>query len=66
MKLDTAHVATILVLVYAVVGGVLVIISALGHLDHEVRLTFEQYLKSMVIAAGGLAIGRGIGSNTGT
>lgn len=60
MNLDTAHVATVLVLVYALVGGALVVISALGHVDPEVRLTFNQYLSSMAIAAGGLAIGRGL------
>lgn len=58
--LDTAHVATILVLVYAVVGGLLVVISALGHVDPEVRLTFNQYLNSMAVAAGLLAVGRGL------
>lgn len=60
MKLDTAQVATILVLFYAAVGGVLVVLSALGSVDSEVRLTFNQYLESMAIAAGGLAVGRGL------
>lgn len=62
MKLDTANVATILVLVYAVLGAVLVVISATSHVDMEMRLTFNQYLESMAIAAGGLAVGRGLAS----
>lgn len=60
MKLDTANVATILVLVYAIVGALVVVLSVLGHVDAEVRLTFNQYLESMAIAAGGLAVGRGL------
>lgn len=62
MKLDTANVATILVLVYAVLGAFLVVISAVSHPDPEVRLTFNAYLESMAIAAGGLAVGRGLAS----
>lgn len=60
MKLDTAAVATILVVVYALVGAALVVLSALGVTDSEMRLSFNQYLESMAIAAGGLAIGRGL------
>jgi len=62
-KLDTAAIATILVLLYALVGAILVVLTALGHVDPAARLTFNQYLESMAIAAAGLAIGRGL-SNT--
>lgn len=56
--LEAASVATILVLIYALVGAALVIISALGLSD--VHYTFNEYLNSMAIATGGLAIGRGL------
>lgn len=59
--LDAANVATILVLAYAAVGAVVVILSALDVVgDPQLRISFDQYLKSMVIAAGGLAVGRGL------
>lgn len=47
-------VATILVLAYAVLGGVQVVVD---------NLTFEAYLKSMDVPLAGLAIGRGIAAN---
>lgn len=59
-NLDAANVATILVLIYAVVGAVLVILSATISMDGELRLTFANYLSQMAIATGGLAIGRGL------
>ena len=59
--LDVAAVATVLVLVYAVVGAAIVILSAGGVVDDpELRLSFNSYLESMAVAAGGLAIGRGL------
>lgn len=60
MNLDTANVATALVLFYALIGGILVILSALGDVDPKLTLSFNSYLESMAIAAAGLAIGRGI------
>ena len=62
MKLDlnTANVATALVVVYALIGGALVILSAIGHVDPALRLSFENYLKQMAVAAGLLAVGRGL------
>lgn len=59
-SLDTGNIATVLVLAYALVGAALVIISALGHVDPALRLSFHDYLTQMSIAAGGLAIGRGL------
>jgi small neutral amino acid transporter SnatA (MarC family) len=58
-------VATILILVYAAVGGILVIISAVGGDDitKELRLSFKDYLEQMAIAIGALTIGRGILAN---
>lgn len=58
-------VASTLVYIYALVGGALVIISAVGGADitEELRLSFADYLDQMAIAIGGLAIGRGILAN---
>jgi hypothetical protein len=63
LNLETSNVATILVVIYAVVGGVLVILSAIGHPDLALRLSFASYLSQMAIAVGGLAVGRGIASH---
>jgi hypothetical protein len=60
MKLDASNVATILVLVYAVLGAVLVLLSAAVHVDPKLALSFADYLGQMAIATGGLAIGRGL------
>jgi hypothetical protein len=58
-------VATILVIIYAIVGGALVLISALEGTDitEELRLSFKDYLEQMAIAAGALSIGRGLTAN---
>jgi hypothetical protein len=64
--LSAASVATILVLVYALVGGVLVIVSAVAHVDPALALSFKSYLSQMVVASAGLAVGRGIATHTGT
>jgi hypothetical protein len=58
-------VATTLIYVYAAVGGILVIISAIGGDDitSELRLSFKDYLDQMATAIGALAIGRGILAN---
>ncbi len=60
--------ATALVVIYAVVGGIVVIISAVGGEDvtAELRLSFDSYLEHMAIAIGGLAIGRGLLANAKT
>lgn len=58
--LDVGAVATLLVVLYAVIGGVLVIVSAVGSVEPELRLTFNAYLESMAVAAAGLAVGRGL------
>lgn len=60
MKLDVVNVATILVLVYAAVGAILVLLSAAIHVDPKLALSFSDYLSHMSIAAGGLAVGRGL------
>ena len=60
MNLETANIATALVLIYAIVGAVIVILSAAGHVDPKLALSFAAYLKQMAIAVGGLAIGRGL------
>jgi hypothetical protein len=58
-------VATALVIIYAAVGGALVLISALGGTDitEELRLSFKDYLEQMAIATGALSIGRGLTAN---
>lgn len=59
-SLNTANVATILVLVYAVLGAVLVVLSAVAHVDPKLALSFDHYLAQMAIATAGLAVGRGL------
>lgn len=66
MNLSTANVATILVLGYALVGAALVIISAIGHVAPELQLSFKDYLGQMAVAAGALAIGRGLTAKANT
>lgn len=51
--LATSHVATILVIILATVGGVVTII-------HPANLSFANYLSDMSIAFGALGIGRGL------
>jgi hypothetical protein len=54
-------VVTTLVVIWAVVGGVLVILSAaLNHIDPAIRLSFKDYLDQMSVAVAGLAVGRGV------
>lgn len=61
--LTAGNVATVLVLCYAILGAALVILSAVGAVDSgDLQLSFKEYLSQMVIAAGGLAIGRGLTS----
>lgn len=60
LNLDAANVATGLVLLYALVGAVLVILSAIIHVDPKLALSFHDYLAQMAIAAAGLAVGRGL------
>ena len=59
-RLEVAPVATILVVLYALIGGTLVILSAVGDVDHSLALSFKTYLEQMAIAVAGLAVGRGI------
>lgn len=58
-------VATSLIYIFAAVGGLLVIVSAIGGNDitSELRLSFKDYLDQMATAIAGLAIGRGILAN---
>lgn len=60
MDLNTANIATGLVLLFAGVGGALVVLSAVVDVDPALRLTFAAYLERMAFAAGFLAIGRGV------
>lgn len=57
VDLSTANVATILVLIYALVGGVSVIADGIA---------FREYLESMTVATAGLAVGRGLASRNRT
>lgn len=58
--LTVGNVATVLVVLYALVGGTLVVLSATGDVANELQLSFEEYLKHMGIAVAGLAVGRGV------
>lgn len=58
--LSKANIATALVLIIALAGAVLVIVSAVGHPDPAIRLTFKEYIQDMAIAVGLLAVGRGV------
>jgi hypothetical protein len=60
LNLDAANVATLLVLVYAGLGAVVVVLSIITSVDPKLALSFDQYLQSMAVAAGGLAVGRGL------
>lgn len=60
-RLEFAPVATALVVLYAVVGGALVLLSALdAGVDPDLRLNFKTYLEQMAVAVAGLAVGRGL------
>lgn len=60
-KLETAPVATLLIVIAALVGAALVILSALDAVgDPQLRLSFAGYFQSLAIGAGLLGIGRGI------
>lgn len=59
-QLDSSNVATGLVVIFALVGGALVILSAVLHVDPALRLSFEDYLQAMTVGVGLLAVGRGI------
>jgi hypothetical protein len=60
-----APVATRLIYLYAALGAIMVIISAVGGDDvsEDLRLSFNDYLDQMVVAIGALSIGRGILAN---
>lgn len=60
MKFELIPVATVLVVLYALVGGALVIVSAVGHVDPALALSFKSYLTQMAVACAGLAVGRGL------
>ncbi len=60
LNLNTANIATALVIIFAVVGGVLVIVSAVGHPDPAIRPSFKDYIQDMAVAVGLLAVGRGV------
>jgi hypothetical protein len=52
--------ATTLVIIYALLGAALVILSAIADVNENFSLTFKEYIEQMVIAIGGLSIGRGL------
>jgi hypothetical protein len=59
-----APVATRLILIYALVGAALVVLSAtLNHIDPTLKLSYKDYLEQMAIAAGALSIGKGLVAN---
>jgi hypothetical protein len=59
-----APVVTWLVIIYAVVGATLVVLSAtLNHIEPALKLSYKDYLEQMAIAAGALSIGKGLVAN---
>jgi hypothetical protein len=61
---EMAPVATRLVIIYALAGAVLVILSAtLNHINPAIELSYKDYLEQMAIAAGALGIGKGLIAN---
>lgn len=56
-SLSSIAVATVLVVIIAVAGAVVVIVE-------PSTLSFDQYVKDVSIAAAGLAVGRGIDSQS--
>lgn len=64
--LETANVATLLILIGAVVGAALVILSAVDAVsDPALKLSFSGYFESLAIGAGLLGIGRGLKARRG-
>jgi hypothetical protein len=58
------NVALGLVIFYALIGGALVIISAVEpSATGAINFTFKDYIEAMAIAIGGLSVGRGILAN---
>jgi len=64
MSLDTTNVATWIVVLIALVGAALVLLSALITVDPALKLTFASYIEKVGVAAGLLAVGRGINKRT--
>jgi hypothetical protein len=60
VNLNTSNIATALVIIIAICGAVLVIVSAVGHPDPAIRLSFKDYIQDMAVAVGLLAVGRGV------
>jgi hypothetical protein len=55
MQLAALPVATILIVIFAIVGGVICLV-------HPETLSFDQYIKYMAVGVGLLGIGRGLDS----
>lgn len=55
-----APVATVLVIIIALAGAILVILSAAGNVAPELQLGFRDYIEALTIAVAGLAVGRGL------
>jgi hypothetical protein len=67
MNLDTKNVATWLILVIATLGAAIVVLSAVDVVtDPQMRLSFRDYIEAVGVAAGLLAVGRGLTSRTKT
>lgn len=60
--MEVANIATWLVLIYAVVGAALVLLSAVTDVNRDLALSFPEYLQQMAIAVAGLSVGRGLAS----
>jgi hypothetical protein len=61
VNLETSNVATWLVVLIAAVGAAVVLLSAAGTIeDPALRLNIRDYIEAVALAAGLLAIGRGV------
>ncbi len=60
-RLETVPLASLLVVLIALLGSVVVLLSALGLVeDSALRLNLRQFIEALSIAVAGLAVGRGL------
>ena len=64
MNLDSSNIATWIVVLIAIVGAALVLLSAITTVDPALKLTFGSYIEKVGVAAGLLAVGRGLNKRT--
>ncbi len=61
MNLENSNVATALIVIAAIVGAVMVVLSAVvDGIDPDLRLSFEDYIQALFVGGGLLSVGRGL------